>query len=231
MGYCKYCGKELDSEGRCTCAEFEDEHSVKKEKIKADALTDGKAKKILIGIGIAAILIVLCIIAGLIVSSLNAYKKPISKLAKGISKADTEMLMDVMYTEEGISEKKVRAKDNGLEWDEYMKQKDKMIKNLNESAGLKRVNAKVVAKEKLSGSNFDEIQNYYSKEFNADVKKAYRVEVNFNTKEIDGKAEYDGWFCVVKLKDGGWKYCPKFSPDQYQNELNFVERTIAAVEK
>lgn len=227
MGFCKYCGKELDSEGRCTCAEFEEENTVQKEKIKADELTDGKAKKILIGIGIGILVATIIALVIWIIASANAYKKPVNKLVKGIKWHNSETLIEAMYTEDDVAELKVRVKNSGKSWEDFIKESNKAIKENSELEGRKRLKGDIVAKEKLSGSNLDNISNFYEKQFEADVKKAYRVEVKFTLKENGEKRECDGWLCVVKLKDGGWKYCPEYSPDKF----DFIDDVINIINK
>jgi len=80
----------------------------------------------------------------------------------------------------------------------------------------------ILAKEKISGSNFDKIERYYKNSYNAEAKKAYRLEVKFTYKKDGMKDEAQGWICVVKLKGEGWKYCHQYSPDNF----DFIENSI-----
>ncbi len=88
--------------------------------------------------------------------------------------------------------------------------------------GLKKVKYDIVAKEKVSGSNLTDIKNFYQEEYEADVKKAYRVEVNMIFKTKGGNETPSGWLCVVKLKDEGWKFCPEYSEDHF----DFIDEAV-----
>lgn len=224
MAYCKYCGEKLDKHGKCVCRGFkENEDKVEKENENEEAIKGTvemtpevkKKTSVFKYIGIAAIVVVVFVVVISVISALNAYKSPVETLAKGISKADTELIMESIHTEDSAAAIRVQAKDNGLSWKDYLRQNDKAIKSALEGMGIKKVKAEVVAKEKLSGSNFDDVERYYEEKFEADVKKAYRVEVEFTLKVNGEKKTESGWLCVVKLKNEGWKYCKQYSPDSF----------------
>lgn len=218
MAYCKFCGKELGEDGKCTCAEFGDFE--KNSGVLSGTVEQTPEKPIKRGsifkfIGIAAIVILVMTIVICIISAANAYKKPIDTLAKGIRKADTELLIESMYTNSTAAELRLQAKDNGLTWKEYLKKNDKAIESAMDGLGVKRVKAEVLAKEKLSGSNLDNVEKFYEENYNVDVKKAYRLEVEFTLKVNGEKTTRTGWLCVAKLKGEGWKYCPQCSSDTF----------------
>ena len=218
MAFCKFCGKELGEDGKCTCAEFGDyeknagilNNSIEK-KIEKPIKRGSIFKYIII-----AIIIILAVITTFsIISLINSYKKPIDTLAKGIRKADTELLIESMYTESTAAELRLQAKENGLTWKEYIKKNDKAIESAMDGLGVKRVKADVLAKEKLSGSNLENVKKFYQDNYNIDVKKAYRVEVEFSLKINGEKTTRTGWLCVAKLKGEGWTYCPQCSSDTF----------------
>ncbi len=211
MAFCKYCGKELDKDGNCTCEASMGKSVHEREHIKADKAPEGGLKKALIIIGIIAVLAVIGGIALFIFTGANAYKKPIKNMVKGVNKGDTERIISAMYTEDEQSELKVRAKDSGLDWDTYVSDNDKTIDTIRKSKNIKRIKVDIVAKEKLDGSNLTDVENYYKQSFGEEVKKAYRVEVKFTVKYKDGNKTDDGWLTVAKIKDGGWVYCPEGS--------------------
>lgn len=211
MAFCKYCGKELDKDGKCTCEASTGKSVPDREHIKADKSPEGGAKKALIIIGIIAVIAVIAAIAILIFTAVNAYKKPVKDMVKGINRGDTERIISAMYTEDEQSELKVRVKDKGFEWDSYISDNDKSIDTIRKSKNIKRIKADIVAKEKLDGSNLTDVENYYKQSFGEEVKKAYRVEVKFTVKYKDGNKNDDGWLTVAKIKDGGWVYCPQGS--------------------
>ncbi|SEL02018.1 hypothetical protein SAMN02910353_01732 [Ruminococcus sp. YRD2003] len=211
MAFCKYCGKELDKDGNCTCEASMGKSVPEREHIKADKAPEGGLKKALIIIGIIAVLAVIGGIALFIFTSANAYKKPIKNMVKGVNRGDTDRIISAMYTEDEQSELKVRAKDSGLDWDTYVSDNDKTIDTIRKSKNIKRIKVDIVAKEKLDGSNLTDVENYYKQSFGEEVKKAYRVEVKFTVKYKDGNKTDDGWLTVAKIKDGGWVYCPEGS--------------------
>lgn len=231
MEYCKYCGRQLNKEGRCSCDEFKEslqqsEKNVKKDK-SAEKDTEknkkGGFKKGLMIIGVSAVLVVILAVIIMIVSGINAYKKPIKTLVKGINKADTEMLMESVYNEDTVTVKRVNTKNDGTAWKDYLKQSDKNLESKLKDMGLKDADCEIIAKEKLSGSNLKKIEEFYEDKYEAEVKKAYRVEVNFTFKINGGGNETpSGWICVVKLKGEGWKFCPEYS----EKHFDFVDTAL-----
>lgn len=206
MAFCKFCGKELDKKGNCTCEESKAGSTPEREHIKADELTDGKAKKILIIVCIVAALLVIGVVAGLIIGAANAYKKPIKDVVKGINRSDTERIVSAMYTDDAASELKVRVKDKNISWDDYVDQNDKSIDTIMKSRNIKKIKVDILAKEKLSGSNLTQIEDYFHNNYEEEVKKAYRVEVEFTVKYKDGEETKSGWLTVAKIKDSGWRF-------------------------
>lgn len=221
MEYCKYCGRQLDKDGRCTCGESKEEIQLFREE-KPEEKKSGRFKKILMITGISVIILIILMITAMIISGLNAYKKPVKKLVKGMNKADTEMIMESLYNEDTITFKRVNAKNNGTSWEDYLERNDKNIKSKLKNMGLKSTDYNITAKEELSGSNLKEVREFYKNEYEADVKKAYRVEVSFTFKTKGGNETPNGWICVVKLKDEGWKFCPEYS----EKHFDFVDSAI-----
>jgi hypothetical protein len=225
MAFCKFCGKELGEDNKCTCAEFQDNERNAEVFVKSVEPTEdtpikrGGTLKYIIAI-LAVVLIIALVIV--IICASNSYKTPIKDLTKGIRKGNSQLLIESMYTESTAAELRLKAKDNGLTWEEYLKTNDKAIESTIDGLGIKRLKSEVLAKEKLSGSNFDNIEKYYKDTYSADAKKAYRVEVEFTYKENGEKKTVTGWLCVVKLKGDGWKYCPQYSPDNF----NFIDTAI-----
>lgn len=213
MAFCKYCGKELDKDGNCTCEASMGKSVPSREHIKADKSPEGGAKKALIIICVMLVLAIIVALALFIYSGVNAYKKPIKDMVKGANKGDTQRIISAMYTDDEVSELKVRAKDKGLDWDSYISDNDKTIDTIRKSKNIRGMKVDVVAKEKLDGSNLEKVEEYYKNSFGEEVKKAYRVEVNLRVKYKDGGGEIknNGWMTVAKIKDGGWVYCPEGS--------------------
>lgn len=211
MAFCKYCGKELDKDGKCDCEASRGKSEPEIERIKADRSLGGKGKTVLILVCVVVVLIIAGVLAFFINSSINAYKRPVKDMVKGVNKGDTVRMISAMYTDDEISELKVRAKDKGLDWDNYINDNDKTIDTIRKSKNIKRIKVKVLAKEKLSGSNISQVEDYYHNSFDEEVKKAYRVEVEFTVKYKDGEKTDNGWLTVAKIKDDGWVYCPEGS--------------------
>lgn len=224
MAFCRFCGKELGEDGKCTCAEFQDNEKLEEIVTPASEKKDkpikrGGALKCVIAF---LILILVGALAVFIMISINSYKKPIKTLAKGITKADTELIIESMYTQTTEAAVRLKAQENGLAWGDYLKQNDKAIESSMKGLGIKRVKAKVLAKEKISGSNLDQIKEYYTRYYGVDVKKAYRIEVDFTLKINGEKISKNGWLTVVKLKGEGWKYCSTYSTSSF----DFIDQAI-----
>ncbi len=225
MAYCKFCGKELGEDNKCTCAEFQDneknaEMFVKSLETDEDKpIKRGGTLKYIIALFCFALIIALIII---IAAATNSYKSPIKDITRGIHKGDSQLIIESLYTETAIAELSLKAKENQLTWEEYIRTNDKAIESAIDGLGIKRLKVEILAKEKLSGSNFDKIERYYKNTYNADAKKAYRVEVEFTYKENGIKSSAKGWLCVVKLKGESWKFCPQYSQDNF----NFIDSSI-----
>ena len=207
MAFCKYCGKELDKDGNCTCETAIRTAVPDREHIKADKAPDGGAKKVLAIIGIIAILAVIGALALFIICSVNAYKKPVKEVVKGVNRGDTERIVSAMYTEYGQSELRVIEKEKNYDWETFISENDKSIDKIRKSKNIKKIKVDIVAKEKLDGSNLSQIEDYYKNTFDEEVKKAYRVEVKFTVKYKDGEQVDDGWLTVAKIKGDKWIYC------------------------
>ena len=216
MAFCKYCGNELDKDGKCTCKKSEEEakKDIMKEKKSAStekrtvvSSSENKSKKTLVIVCVVAVLLLAGIIAGLIIHGMNAYKKPIKEMVKGINRGDTEKIVSAMYSDNAAAEIRLtKARDRGMKWDEFVEQNDKSIDTIRSSRNIKKIKVDILAKEKLDGSNLTEIEKYYSDKYDEEVKKAYRVEVKFTIKYKDNTDTQSGWITVAKVKDDGWKY-------------------------
>lgn len=225
MAYCKYCGKELGEDNKCTCAEFQDNEKTAEiftrslEPAPDKPIKRGGAAKYLIA---ALILLLIMILVIFIISASGSYKKPIKDLTKGIRQAKSELIIDSIYTEATAAELRLKAKENGLTWKDYLKQNDKNIDSAIDGLGVKYLKADILAKERLSGSNFEAIEKFYDNTYSIDAKKAYRVEVEFTFRSNGEKQTRTGWLCVVKLKGEGWKFCPQHSADSF----DFIDYAI-----
>ncbi|MDE5569749.1 MAG: hypothetical protein K2I82_03740 [Ruminococcus sp.] len=185
-------------------------------------LPDNKSKRTLIGISAGIAIIVAVVIFTAVFVGLNAYRRPIKDVTKGVNKADTLLLMESIYPEDIITVKRINKKDSGTSWKDYLRQNDDYIESQMDKMGLKKAKCDIVAKEKISGSNLTNIKNFYQEAYEADVKKAYRVEVNMTFKTNGGNETPSGWLCVVKLKDEGWKFCPEYSEDHF----DFIDKAV-----
>lgn len=225
MAFCKFCGKELGEDNKCTCAEFQDNE--RNAEVFNRIVEPDEDKPIKRGGTLKYILALLIIIAvGAIVlaciSGINSYKTPIKSLTKGIRKADSTRIIESMYTETTVAEITLKAKENGLTWNDYLKQSDKSIESAMDGLGIKRLKVDILAKEKLSGSNFDSVEKFYNDTYGLKAKKAYRVEVEFTYKQNGEKQTRTGWLCVAKIKGEGWKFCPRYSNDNF----DFIDAVI-----
>lgn len=193
------------------------------EKSRNDETHDDISKKVVVIVSVGVAFIIIVAIAVSVFLGINAYKKPVNDIIKGINKADTLMLMESMYPEEIITVNRINKKNEGTAWKDYLKQNDDYIESKMEEMHLEKAKCEVIAKERISGSNLDEIEKFYNTAYESEVKKAYRVEVNMTFK-IDGSGNEtpSGWICVVKLKDEGWKFCPEYS----EKHFDFIDEAI-----
>lgn len=211
MARCKLCGKKLKKGGECSCRNTVDAEN--EAAVPADVR---KKPRILRWIIAIAVLIAAIALAVTIFISSNAYKNPVRDTVKGINKGDYERILNAMYTEEYIGDMQRNAEMSGLSWKDYLKKNGKAVESAIDGLGIRKVKSEILAKEKMSGSNFDRIENYYESKYNADVRKAYRVEVEFTIKEKGQKVSQKGWLCVVKVKDEGWKLCTQKSDSKFE---------------
>ncbi|MDE6774888.1 MAG: hypothetical protein K2J37_01075 [Ruminococcus sp.] len=163
----------------------------------------------------AAVIIVAAALIISIITASGAYKNPVKDTVKGINKGNYERILNSMYTEKYISGIQQNAETSGLSWKDYIKKNDKAVESAMDGLGIRKVKAEIVAKEKMSGSNFERIETYYENKYSGDVRKAYRVEVDFTIKEKGQKVSQKGWLCVVKVKNEGWKLCIEKSDSSF----------------
>lgn len=219
MARCKLCGKKLKKGEECGCQNT----AVTAEEKEAAVPTPVKKKsKVLRWIIAISIIIAVIAAAVTILISANAYKDPVEDTVKGINRGDYERILNAMYTEEYVGDIQKNAEMSGLSWEDYLKKNDKAVEAAIDGLGIRKVKAEIIAKEKMSGSNFERIENYYEDRYNADVRKAYRVEVEFTIKEKGQKLPQKGWLCVVKVKDEGWKLCAQKSDSRF----DFIDAVV-----
>lgn len=172
---------------------------------------------------ISAIAVIIITIVTAVAVSSASYKKPIKNIVRGVNKADTVLLMESIYPDSNISFRKIEKNKDGVEWETYIKQNDKYIKTKMKEMRLDKAKCDILAKEEISGSNFEAIRDFYSKNYDVEVKKAYRAEVDMTFKINGGGNETpSGWVCVVKIKGEGWKFCPEYS----EKHFDFIDEAI-----
>lgn len=182
----------------------------------------GKFRQMLIMASAGVLVLVLIIAVIAIATGINAYKEPVKRIVKGINKADTLLLMETIYPEDMVTFKRFNKKNEGTVWKDYLKENDKYIKKKMDEMGLKKAKCDIVAKEEVKGSNLEAIEDFYESTYEAEVKKAYRVEVNMTFSTKGGDETPSGWLCVVKIKDEGWKFCPEYSEDHF----DFIDEAV-----
>ncbi|MDE7226564.1 MAG: hypothetical protein K2N49_06890 [Ruminococcus sp.] len=175
----------------------------------------GKKPRIMIWVIASAVVIAVAVLVISIIAASGAYKNPVKDTVKGINKGNYERILNAVYTEKYISDIQHNAEISGLSWNDYIKKNDKAVESAMDGLGIRKVKAEIVAKEKMSGSNFDSIETYYENKYSGDVRKAYRVEVDFTIKEKGQKVSQNGWLCVVKVKNEGWKLCIEKSDSSF----------------
>lgn len=179
-------------------------------------------RRMLITASTAVSVLVLIVVIIAIVAGVNAYKEPVRHIVKGVNKADTLLLMENIYPEDMVVFKRFNEKNEGTAWKDYLKNNDDYIEKKMDEMGLKKAKCDIVAKEEIKGSNLEAIEDFYESTYEAEVKKAYRVEVNMTFSTKGGDETPSGWVCVVKIKDEGWKFCPEYS----ENHFDFIDEAI-----
>lgn len=174
----------------------------------AEAAPDNSAlKKGVALLGAAAVILILLIA---LLSSLfgSGYKTPLKKAVKGINKADSQLIMEAILTDDQIDELKDEAKEEDEDFGDMIDQFDDIIEDMSEVLEDEyfgkhmKVSYKITDKEKASKKELRTLKKHY-KDADQEVKKAYKLKVELTVKGKD--EEETSKFNVFSVKlDDGW---------------------------
>ncbi|MBQ8959620.1 MAG: hypothetical protein IJ071_00130 [Ruminococcus sp.] len=174
----------------------------------AEAAPDGSAFKKGIALVGAAIVILILLIALLASLFGGGYKTPLKKAVKGINKADSQLIMEAVFTDDQIDELKDEAEDADEDYDDIIDQFDDLLDDATEVLEDEyfgkhlKVTYKITDKEKASKKELRTLKKQY-KGSDQEVKKAYKLKVELTVKGKD--EEETSKFDVYSVKlDDGW---------------------------
>ncbi len=200
MAFCSNCGKVIPDGAVCDCQMQADNNP-------SAPKGSNKRQLIVIGISVIALIVVLC----LIISSLGGgYKEPVNDLVKGFNKNKSSKIFSAVLPDDAVKELKEAAEDDDEDWKDVLEDADDSLEeskeDLEDELGKNvKLSVKFLDKKKVKKSDFEEIEELYDDDFDAEVKKAYKVKIEMKLKGKDDEKKNKGWIYVVKLKGDGWK--------------------------
>lgn len=200
MAFCPNCGRVIPDGMVCDCQAQADNNppAPNKNNIK---------KQLVVGITTVAVIVILC----LIISSLGGgYKEPINDLVKGINKNDYERIIEAVVPKEYLKELKEEIKDEDENWKDFIDDLNDELEDskeyLEDEYGKNvKVSVKFLDKKNVKESDFEDLEDMYDDNFDAEIKKAYKVKVEIKIKGKEDEDTEKGWLYVVKVKGDGWK--------------------------
>lgn len=206
MAFCSNCGKELPDGAVCDCQNTASSGEV------SVSTNSSNSKTGFIAIGIALVAIVLIVV--LIASSFGGgYKQPINDIVKAFNKCDSSKMISAIVPKKKIKELKKDMKDSKYDWGDLTDTMDEgleeMMEELEDEYGKNvKFSVKFVDKKKVSGDEFDEIEEDYDDSFDVKISKAYKVKVKMTIKGKKDEDSNSSWVYVVKVKGDDWKISP-----------------------
>lgn len=209
MAFCKFCGKEIPDGSVCDCPEAQKASASGAVPEETSATKNSKTNLVLA----AGIIIVLLIILGIISAIAGSgYKKPIKDMVKGLNKADGQLIMEALYTDDMLDD---MADDEDVKikelYDEMDDELEDALDDLEDEYGKNiKVSVKFEDKKELSDKKLEDYEDRYDDYYDADVKitKGYEVETTLKIKGKDDDDENEMTFIVLKIKGEGWKLYP-----------------------
>lgn len=227
MAFCKYCGTKLEDGHSCTCEEAvkaaepkkaAKEPAAPKPETPETAEVVSKDGRIL-GYGlisasalavIAAIAVTIILLAVIIITVLSGgYKTPLKRTVRGLNRDRAELVIDSIYPDSYIEELKETVEDNDDEWRDVTDDLDSFIADVKEVCedeyfgdGLK-VSAKIVKKKEATPKERRTLKKIFD-QYDAGVKKAYKLKVLLTVKGGDEKEQVHFYVYSVKLREGKW---------------------------
>jgi len=219
MAYCKYCGKELPADGKCLCPQGQMASAMKGAESESgkpfldngisdstDVANQKKQRNWLLIFGV--LLLVIIVLISCISSSASKYKKPVKDFVKGINKSDSMLVLESMFSDEILESLKSRSGMTEKEWKKAIKKADESLEDELKESKIKKYSVKFLDKEKIKGDRLEVIKGVYDTLGGAEVKKAYKLDIELTVKKKGDDETHEGSVFVVNLKGDGWKMYP-----------------------
>lgn len=175
------------------------------------AANDESKKKSLTNLIIAGGGIVVILLLVLIISTVagGRYKKPVKDFFKGMNKADSERVVNAMFTEDMLDDADEDIDDMYDEFDDSL---DDMLDGLEDEFGDDiKIKFSVDEKKSIKDKKLETYEDFYDDYLDADVKikKGYKLSLTVKIEGDEDDDENDDIeVVVVKIKGEGWKIYP-----------------------
>jgi len=143
----------------------------------------------------------------------NGYKRPVRNVVKGLNKDRAELIISSFYPRDYIEDLRDEADDSDEEWDDVADDLDSLISDVKEVCEDNyfgddlTVSAKIVKKKPATARDLRMLKKEFEN-YDAVVKKAYRIKVRLTVKGDDEKEQAHFYIYSVKLKGGKWLLYP-----------------------
>ncbi len=218
MAFCKYCGRQLSENEICNCRTQTNTYTpdVDFNSITPETETETPVRntKKLSGknrILIPLILLVVIFIFAGVSYSVNAYKRPLKNIVRGINKNNIELILQQIMTKDKMEDFKENVLDDDMDWKDFCEDTEDGMEELKEyiedDFGKHfKVSAEILSKKDAKKREIKNIEKFYdSKDMEFEIKKAYKLkaELNFKGKEEEKTMKLSVY--SVKLDGEGWK--------------------------
>ena len=139
----------------------------------------------------------------------NGYKRPVRNAVRGLNKERAELVINSFYPRGYVEELRDNAEDGDREWSDVTDDMDSLITDVKEVCEDEyfgddlKVSAKIVKKKPATAKDLRKLKKEFE-DYDAVVKKAYRLKVKLTVKGDDEKAQIHFYIYSVKLKGGRW---------------------------
>ena len=143
----------------------------------------------------------------------NGYKRPVKNVVKGLNRDRAELIISSFYPRDYIEELRDEADDSDEEWEDVTDDLDSLISDVKEVCEDNyfgddlTVSAKIVKKKPATAKDLRMLKKEFEN-YDAVVKKAYRIKVRLTVKGDDEKEQVHFYVYSVKLKGGKWLLYP-----------------------
>ena len=156
-----------------------------------------------LALGLVLFIVVVGNVAG------NGYKRPVRNVVRGLNRERAELVINSFYPRDYVEELRDNAEDGEMEWRDVTDDMDSLISDVKEVCEDSyfgddlKVSAKIVKKKKATAKDLRTLKKEFEN-YDAVVKKAYRLKVLLTVKGDDEKEQVHFYIYSVKLKGGRW---------------------------